>query len=317
MTDLDTLPSDVSFLSDLATLPGSYDGPDGHRDGPYGVMGFGEADAVAQFAAPWMDAPAVASGTQFVLAGGFDFGELGPTLASVELAGADPLVVGFGLYDPAVRIEPGPLNVYTTLAFLAHATGRAELWAETEVALRRVAEAFGPGVPSEENPAKRAAWRLWNRVPLLLSARGTSNLQPLAQQVFARVGRSLAIPTGGHPSGVVSGAFEGRHAFGDDVVALVLGSADGEVPLASEVLESRIAEVSHLPLPDELVLPDDRVAAGVVHWYVLSWVAVYLSLLHEHEPGESPVYTAVRDAATDPDGRLREAQSEHDERALN
>ena len=52
---------------------------------------------------------------------------------------------------------------------------------------------------------------------------------------------------------------------------------------------------------------DDPVAAGLVLWYALAWVAVYLSLLHDHEPGESPVYTAVRDAATDPDGGLRTA----------
>lgn len=297
MNDLDRLEGDQPFLAALAALPGSFDGPDGRLPQPYGLLAFGEASPLAALAAGWTDAPLVTGGTQFLLAAGFDFGELEPLRLSVELAGAAPLVVGYGIYRPAFEVEPGPLAPYTYLSYLAHATGHGEALAAAERTLRELVPRLAPSVPTEINPAKQLAWTLWNRVPLLLSARPRAPLQALLQQVFARVGKALVIPTGEHPAAVVAGAFEGRHQLGDDVVGLVIGDDGGELPLVREVLTTRVAQLERLALPDGVSRPEDSVAQGLTLWYLASWVAAYGAILHDETPGESEVYEAVRDSA--------------------
>ena len=74
------------FLERLAALPGSYEGPDGLRAEPYGLTGFGEASPLSAALQSWVDAPLVVSGTQFMLASGFDYGELGALKMSLELS---------------------------------------------------------------------------------------------------------------------------------------------------------------------------------------------------------------------------------------
>ena len=90
LDDFDALSAlDTSgFLSQLAALPGSYDGPDGVQPGPYGVLGFGEGAVLAGLLASWTEGPMVGAGTQFVLASGFDFGEAAALRLTAELAGA-------------------------------------------------------------------------------------------------------------------------------------------------------------------------------------------------------------------------------------
>lgn len=294
------------FLLRLAALPGSYDGPDGRREGPYGLLGFGEAGNLPELLEAWVDAPVVASGTQFVLAGGFDFGDAATLRVSSELAGASVIVLGDGAFDPSYGIPHGVLSTYSYVRYLAFATGHQAAGERADARMRELLPHLVPETATEANPAKTLAWALWNRVPLLVSSRGQSALQGLVQQVFARVGKTLAVTTGAHPTAVASGALEARHALGDDLVGLVLGRADRETGLVREVLGTRVAQVEsltgafegrHAGLLDGL---DDVVAEGLVVWYVALWVAAYGGLLHDLDPGVSDVYERVRNAADAP-----------------
>ena len=301
LDDFDALSAlDTSgFLSQLAALPGSYEGPDGLQPEPYGVLGFGEASVLAELLSPWVDAPMVGEGTQFLLTSGFDFGEVAALRLNAELAGARPIVLGDAAFEPSYRVAGGPLSPYTHLSYLAHATGHTDALQRAETRLRELVPSLGPEVPTERNPAKAVAWTLWNRVPLLVSSRSRAGLQPLVQQLLARVGKTLAIPTGNHPSAVVAGAFEGRHQLGDDLVGLVLGPEDREVALVREVLGTRVAQVESLTAHagEPLAGLDDPVAEALVVWYLAAWVAAYLALLHNFDPGDSHVYGKVRDSA--------------------
>ncbi len=159
-----------------------------------------------------------------------------------------------------------------------------------------------PEEPTDVNPAKMLAWTLWNRVPLLLTSRQSGALQPLVQQVFARVGKSLAIPAGDHPLLVVAGAFEGRHALGDDVVGLVLGEGDRELEVVGEILETRIAQLEQMDGDVLLgIRLQDRVANFMLTWYLSLWVAAYLALLHHHDPGNDDLYLSAAGAV---EGRM-------------
>lgn len=301
LDDFDALSAlDTSgFLTRLAALPGSYDGPDGVQPEPYGLLGFGEASVLTALLAPWIDAPMVARGTQFVLTSGFDFGEVAALRVSAELAGARPIVLGDAAFEPTYRVPGGVLSVHTHLHYLGHATGHGEVLSAAEERLRQLLPRLGPEVPTEHNPAKTVAWTLWNRVPLLISSRAHAGLQSLIQQVLARVGKALAVPTGAHPSGVVAGAFEGRHQLGDDMVGLVLGREDREVALVREVLGTRVAQIESLATHAGGALEglDDPVGEALVLWYLATWVAAYLALLHEFDPGDGEVYQQVRDSA--------------------
>ena len=287
-----------AFFAELAAVPGSYDGPDGRQPEPYGLIAFGEAATLGDVAAPWLDGRVAPSGTQFLFAAGFDFGELATLRISLELGGAKPVVVGADAYDPDFLIEPGSLNTYRYLSYLAYATGHQDALADAETAMRELLLRVVPDVPTHDNPAKTHTWALWNRVPLLLSGRAASGLQQLVQQTFARVGKSLTVTAGPHAAGFATGAFEGRHRLGDDVVALVVGPEDDETALAREILSTRVAQVEWLEPPADIALPGDPVAAHLVRWYYATWVAAYLARLHEHDAAEAEVYREVRASAT-------------------
>lgn len=287
------------FLTRLALLPGSYDGPDGIQREPYGVLGFGEASVLGEVVAPWVDAPMVERGTQFLLTSGFDFGEVAALRLNAELAGAQPIVLGDAVFQPSYRVPSDPLSPYTHLSYLGRATAHRNGLLDAERRMKALLPRLGPETPTEDNPAKAIAWTLWNRVPLLVSSRSRAGLQPLLQQVLARVGKTLAIPTGAHPTAVVAGAFEGRHQLGDDVVAVILGAEDREVSLVGEVLSTRVAQIENLAARagDALQGIEDPVAEALALWYLTAWVAAYLALLHHFDPGEADVYQRVRNSA--------------------
>lgn len=286
------------FLGQLAALPGSYDGPDGRQPGPHGLTGFGEAAALYALLQPWLDGPLVGDGTQFLLAGGFAFGELGALQMQAEAAGAKVLVLGPADPQPSWGGVSGPLAPYHYLGYVAHAVGKGDAFEEAQEALAHVARTFAPDVATEANAAKALAWSVWDRAPLLLTPRAHTELQPLLQQLYARVGRGLLIPTGPHPGGTLSGALEGHRVLGDDLLALLVGEADPEVELSRELLGTRVPQIEAL---DWGVLgveaPEDPVIARLLLWYALAWVAAYAALLHAQAPGESDLYRRVADAA--------------------
>lgn len=289
-----------AFLAELAALPAEYDGPDGLQREPYGLVGYGEAAALARVLSSWVDAPLVTSGTQFILAGGFDFGDAGVLTLSSELTEATVITLGHELPAPDWRVPPGALSSYRYAAYLAHATGHREAFAAACRVMQELAARLGPEHATEHNPAKQLAWALWNRLPLLVTSRASAGLDELVQQVFAQVGKALAVTLGAHPLAVASGAFEGGRQLGDDAVVVVL-EQDAEVALAVEVLASRTAQIERLAaLWGELALPEDPGARALVYWYASLWVAAYLALLYRLDPADTAVYEAVRAALHEP-----------------
>jgi hypothetical protein len=299
MPQLDALDeNEAAFLASLASLPGSYDGPDGVRQPPYGLVAFGEAAALPLVLRPWIDGSLVAEGTQFLISTGFDFGEIGPLKLVGDVSGAQVVTLGSRLNDPDLEVAPGPFSLYTICSYLGHATGHHQAIQEFDAAARTVAERCGAHSATENNPAKALAWTLWNRVPLLLASRTASSVPALVQRVFARTGKSLAIAVGEHPLEFASGALEGKHAFGDDLLALLIGGNDAELELAREVLSTRVAQVERLDLSELLpAAPADPVATALTLWYLSLWVAAYLAILHGHDPADSGVYLEARTAA--------------------
>lgn len=288
-----------NLLTRLAALPHSYDGPDGLRKEPYGLIAYGEASSVPQLFKTWLDAEMVLSGTQFLFVGGFDYGDAVPMKFNAELAGAEVIVLGHGLRQLNWEVLPDVLSTYTYAGYLAHATGHKHDWLEANNLMRELAGLLNPEVETSANPAKTLAWNLWNRVPLLLASRRQNGLIPVIQSVMGRVAKSLAIGTTGHPLEVITGAFESRHQLGDDLLGLVLGEKDEEILLAEEVLLTRVAQLERISLPFAgIAAPTlDIGAYNLLIWYISLWVAAYLAILHKADPADSKVYRAAREAS--------------------
>lgn len=298
MHELDVVTgTDAEFLAALEALPGSYDGPDGVRPDPYGLTAFGEAVSLAPVLGPWIDAPLVTSGTQFLVSTGFDYGELGPLRIATEMTGAEIVTMGAEIEEADLRVESGPFSLYTFASYLGYATGHGDAVEQMDAALRVIAERCRWQAPTETNPAKTLAWTLWNRVPLLVASRANAGVPELLQRVFARVGKSLAVTVGEHPLELVSGALEGKHELGDDLLALIVGGDDAELKLVDEILRTRVAQVERLDTGQFSDLPGDPVARALIHWYYTLWTAAYLAILHGHDPADSGVYQEARKAA--------------------
>lgn len=302
------------LLSALARFPTEGDGAGRAHRRPLGFEATGAAAVLVPVIAPWIDGRLVAEGTQVLVDGGFHGDDVAAWRIAAEAAGSDVVVLGAAVPDtgrnapfgvataePSLELEDGPMAAFEVVRVLGHAAAHHEGVARLMAAMTEVATACAATVASEANPAKSLAWRLHQRVPLLITPRGGGPLQDWAQQVFARVGKTLAVTSGDHPALVAATAFEARHALGDDLVALVLGAEDDETRLVAEVLETRIAQVERLVLgADRWPGPlGDTVLDAALVSYSLTWVAAYGALLAELDPGAADVYATVRAAATE------------------
>jgi hypothetical protein len=318
----------------LESLPGSYAGSVRTLDAPYGVVGFGEGAWPAEFAHTWIDAAVVSSGTQFVLTGGFDFGEAEAASLIAEASGSKIRRIGVpsgakpasehdglrsyaleeaeeNLNDPKTTEEDtdnaadaleehrehevdhlvptSPFSAYHYLQALAYATGRGSSAEAAEVVLADLRDRCRTEVPTDENPAKRLAWQLWTRTPLLMAPRGHTP-QIWAWHVhLARMAKSMSVPIERSPLMVVSGGFEARHESGDSLVALFLGGEDESLRLAREVLETRVDEVIPVEAPAA-----ESYASGLGLWYLGAWVAFYLAMLYGIDPKDAVALERLR-----------------------
>jgi len=293
------------FLERLAALPDAYAGPDGERPGPHGFDATGPAAVLQPVVADWFDGKLTPRGTQFFAEAGFaDPVESAARRSAVEAAGAEVVVIAATADGPEgseadVRLPADALAPFHLVRYLAYATGHGAAGERLAHALRRVAAAADPARPTSENPAKALAWSLWQRVPLLVSDRAGAAAQGLVQQTFAWVGKTLAIPAGGHGALLAAAAFEARHALADDLVALVLGRRGPETTLIEEVLATRVAQVERLTSGDGW-LPEadaDPVVDALVVWYAATWVAAYGAILGSLDPADEGVYPRVREVA--------------------
>ncbi len=298
------------LLEALLRMPHGATVGDRARSRPIGFEATGPTAVLVPLLAPWIDARLVASGTQVLVDGGFAGDDVALWRVAAEAAGAEVVVLGahddaaaaavLGVEaEPDVVLTDGALASFEVVRLLAHATGQADRLEDFDARLAAIATACAATVPTELNPAKALAWRLHQRVPLLVTARGGGALQGWVQQVFARVGKTLAVPSGDHAPLVAASAFEARHALGDDLVGLVLGVEDAETRLVAEILATRTAQVERLTLgsdgwPEPLLEP---VLDATLVAYAATWVAAYGALLGELDPGDPGVYASVRAAA--------------------
>lgn len=292
----------------LETLPGSYDGPTRVMSAPYGVIGFGEGALAAELTREFIDDASVAGGTQFILSGGMDFGAVEAAALISEASGATVFQMGsesgfqaevsseeasiqFGDADndSVTRVAPSALATYHYALALAHMTGNAGKAQAVDAALASLRDTCGSSIPTEENPAKQLAWKLWTRTPLLIPSGGFA-LQPLVWQIaLSRIGKSMSIPVPLNALEVIASGFEARHESGDALVALFLGGEDERLRVARELLETRIDEVIEVGTPEP-----DLFAANMALWYLSLWVGFYLSLMYSADPQDSSSLKGLR-----------------------
>lgn len=330
----------------LENLPGSYDGPLRALEAPYGVVGFGEGAWPAEFARSWIDAALVTQGTQFVLMGGFDFGEAEAAGIIAEAGGSRLYRIGVPVRSRRARLEArsrsrpfdrdredadgyplspdelepdpdalettstldlgadevleeagveypvlaSPFSAYHYLQALCHATGRGSSAEAADQLLTMLRDLYRTDIPTDENPAKRLAWSLWTRTPLLMANRSHQPQVWAWHAHLSRLGKSMSVPLERTPLSVISGGFEARHESGDALVALALGGEDEALRLAREVLETRIDEVIAVPAPE-----GEAYAAGLGLWYLGAWVGYYLAMLYGIDPKDSRALERLRD----------------------
>jgi Phosphoglucose isomerase N-terminal domain/Bacterial phospho-glucose isomerase C-terminal SIS domain len=284
----------------LEALPGSYTGPVRALPAPYGIVGFGEGAWPAEFARLWIDQTVVSDGTQFVLAGGQDFGEAEVAAIISEASGSTPYRIGqaapnaqdedsdedFGVDQ---IVPASSLSTYTYLQAIAYATNHAASAEAADAVLHELCGQCKTDVHTNDNPAKRLAWSLWTRTPLLLAT------PEHAQQVWAwhvsiaRLGKSMSIPLERNPLTVLSSGFEARHESGDSRIALLIGGLDESLGIAREMLESRVDEVITVEAQ-----PGEPYASGLGLWYLGAWVGFYLAILYGVDPKDSSALEHVR-----------------------
>jgi Phosphoglucose isomerase N-terminal domain/Bacterial phospho-glucose isomerase C-terminal SIS domain len=290
---------------ELEALPGSYAGPVQALPGPFGIVGFGEGAWPAEFARIWIDQTVVSDGTQLLLTGGLDFGEAEVAAIISEASGSKPYRIGqvalqdqdsadqdYGDDAGVDQIVPAsPLSTYTYLQAIAYATNHGSSAQAADQLLRDLCAQYRTDVHTDDNPAKRLAWSLWTRTPLLL-ATPEHPQQVWAWHVsLARLGKSMSIPLERNSLTVLSSGFEARHEAGDSLVALVLGGLDESMGLAKEMLESRVDEVIAVEAP-----PGEPYASGLGLWYLGAWVGFYLAILYGIDPKDSSALEHLRKA---------------------
>lgn len=326
----------------LEGLPGSYDGPVRVLDAPYGVVGFGEGSWPAEFARRWIDAALVTHGTQFVLSGGFDFGEAEAAGIIAEAGGSAVYRVGLARRSRRAKLEArrlrddlldadgypisaelddldpdaleaistmdlgadevleeagvdypvaaSPFSAYHYLQALCYATGRGSSAEAADRLLAELCNRYRTEIPTDENPAKRLAWSLWTRTPLLMATHDHVAQVWAWHAHISRLGKSMSIPLERNPLTVISSGFEARHESGDALVALTLGGEDEALRLVREVLETRIDEVIPVPAPEA-----EPYAAGLGLWYLGAWVGFYLAMLYGIDPKDATALERLRE----------------------
>jgi hypothetical protein len=237
-----------------------------------------------------------------VLAGGLDFGEAEVAAIISEASGSKPYRIGqvalnaqdqdsdedFGVDQ---IVPASPLSTYTYLQSIAYATNHASSAEAADNLLRELCQQYKTDVQTNDNPAKRLAWSLWTRTPLLLAP------PEFSQQVWAwhvhisRIGKSMSIPLERNPLTVLSSGFEARHEAGDSLVALVIGGLDESMGIAKEMLESRVDEVITVEAQ-----PGEPYASGLGLWYLGAWVGFYLAILYGIDPKDSVALVHLREA---------------------
>ncbi len=296
----------------LEALPFSYDGATKTLAAPFGVIGFGEGALAAQFSRLLIDdAVVLEAGTQFILAGGFDFGAVEAASLIAEAGGANVFRIGLPRKrkidlseeelsymledetdepsDDFFAVANSSLSTYTYTQAIAYLSNQLEAAKAADQTLATLRDQCRSTVDTAQNPAKQLAWRLWTRTAILLPSSGFT-LQAWAWQVsLSRLGKSMSIPVAHNALEILASGFEARHESGDALVALILGGEDENLAVAREILETRVDEVIEVPAPS-----GQAYAANLGLWYLSCWVGFYLALLYKIDPADAKPLEALK-----------------------
>jgi hypothetical protein len=293
MRDLDSqetyLADRLGLAFDLRDLVGTGPIPQARYAPPYGVVGFGEGWWAAQLARDFAQ-ELTATGTQFVLEGGYDFG--GAAGAGLYASASATEIVRLGFRENAeVEVPAHPLASYRYLRFLLLATHQSSELARIDQALLLERDRLRPEVSLSKNPAKFLAYSLLERTPMWVVPNRYPGLAPALQQTFGRIAKSLSFTP--PPSALeffVTG-LEARHEQGDPIAA-VLAGGDEWGRYAQEILENRVDTIIELPEPEA----EGTLAKALCYWYRVAWASYYLALLYGVEPGDWEVLDNLRQA---------------------
>ncbi len=307
--DLDT----QNLVRQLEALPSSYDGATKPLSAPFGVIGFGEGALAAEFSKLLIDDATVSgAGTQFVLAGGFDFGAVDAAAVIAEAIGAKVFRMGLPRgsavrvsedeleysfeedpdFEPRDDFFPVPSHAFSTYTYsqaLAYLTNHQDAAESADETLAKLRDQCKTEVETAQNPAKQLAWSLWTRTAILLPSSGFTAQAWAWQLSLSRIGKSMSIPVAHNVLEILASGFEARHESGDALVALILGGEDENLSVAREILETRVDEVIEVPAP-----AGQAYAANLGLWYLSCWVGLYLALLYKQDPSDAKPLEALR-----------------------
>lgn len=293
MRDLDAqetyLADRLGLAFDLRDLVGSGPVPQARYAPPYGVVGFGEGWWAAQLARDF--APELtATGTQFVLEGGYDFGGAAGAGLYASVSGAEIVRLGFR-ENLEVEVLAHPLATYRYLRFLLLATGQQAELARIDRALLVERDCLRPEVSLSKNPAKFMAYSLLERTPMWVAPDRYPGLGQALQQTFSRIAKSLSFTPPPSALEFFVTALEARHEQGDPIAAVLIGD-DERRSYAQEILENRVDTLIELPEPEA----EGTLAKALCYWYRVAWASYYLALLYGVEPGDWEVLDNLRQA---------------------
>jgi len=293
MRDLDSqetyLADRLGLAFDLRDLVGTGPVPQAGYTPPYGVVGFGEGWWAAQLARDFAQ-EFTATGTQFVLEGGYDLGGAAGAALYASVSGAEVVRLGFR-ENLEVEVPAHPLATYRYLRFLLLATGqRAEL-ARIDQALLLERDRLRPEVSLSKNPAKFLAYTLLERTPMWVAPDCYPGLGQALQQTFGRIAKSLSFTPPPSALEFFVTALEARHEQGDPIAAVLIGD-DERKRYAQEILENRVDTIIELPEPEA----EGTLAKALCYWYRMAWASYYLALLYGVEPGDWEVLDNLRQA---------------------
>ncbi len=296
----------------LEALPFSYDGATRTLAAPFGMIGFGQGALAAEISRSLIDDTVVLGvGTQFILAGGFDFGAVEAASLIAEAGGVSVFRIGlppkrkinlteeelsYSFEDDTEEprsnffaVPNSSLSLYTYTQAIAHLSSQPEAAKMGDETLAALRDQYATQVETDQNPAKQLAWRLWTRTALLLPSSGFS-AQGWAWQVsLSRLGKSMSIPIAHNALEILASGFEARHESADSLVALFLGGQDENLAVAREILETRIDEIIEVPAAS-----NHAYAANLGLWYLSCWVGFYLALLYKIDPADSKPLEAIK-----------------------
>lgn len=177
------------------------------------------------------------------------------------------------------------------------APNQAQSYKAVDRVLRQCAEQYGPEVPTEENPAKRLAARLYGKIPVMYA--GEPLMAPVALRWRTQINENaktfahdLSIPEMNHNEILAwknpSAALSDFH-----VIYLMDNNYPGKIKDRFEVMRPIIVEAAD-GVSEAWALGEDPLARMVSLIHLGDYVSVYLAYLYQEDPVTIPAIDLLK-----------------------